>query len=65
MEKATKPKAAKPKTKAAPEAVQLDHSKVFVVVALSDENRFVKGSEYSVAGVVAEVLINKGLVKLK
>jgi len=55
--------AGKKKT-AAPEAA-LEAKKVYEVISLTDSNGFVLEAVYRVSGVVAEALINKGLVKLK
>lgn len=57
--KATK----KPTTKKV-EKVELDHSKMYSIEALSGKH-LIKGNEYQVSGDVAEILVNSGQAKLK
>ena len=46
-------------------AVTLIDTKVYEVISTSSEGGLVKGTKYTVSGVVARALINKKLVKLK
>lgn len=44
--------------------IDLDHNKTYTIVALSSPH-LIDGKEYKVTGEIAEILIEKGIAKLK